>query len=213
VIDETQKEVITKQEEDIAQTKKIVWREFVKNYLFLLGVVGSIVGLDQFTKTLVRMNLAFGETWNPFVWLEPYARIVHWQNMGAAFGLGHTLNLNLVLMILAVIVIAVIFYYFPQIEREDWALRVALAMQMGGAAGNLIDRVRIGWVTDFISVGNFPVFNVADSSITVGVGILLLGIFLKERVHKAQQIAEKAEIEIAEDDLVAETSLKEREDG
>jgi signal peptidase II len=59
-----------------------------------------------------------------------------------------------------------------------------MGLQLAGAAGNLIDRLLMGKVTDFISVGSFPVFNVADSSITVGVIVLLLGVWIKERQEK-----------------------------
>jgi signal peptidase II len=68
-------------------------------------------------------------------------------------------------------------------------MRIAISMQMGGALGNLIDRLRFGPVTDFIAVGAFPVFNIADSSITVGVGILLLNLWLLERKEKAEASA------------------------
>jgi signal peptidase II len=61
-----------------------------------------------------------------------------------------------------------------------------MGMQLGGAAGNLVDRLLIGKVTDFISVGTFPVFNVADSSISVGVVVLLLGVWIKERNERKQ---------------------------
>ena len=63
-------------------------------------------------------------------------------------------------------------------------MRVALALQFGGALGNLIDRITIGHVTDFISVGNFAVFNVADSCITVGVLVMIIGIWQKDRQEK-----------------------------
>jgi signal peptidase II len=59
-----------------------------------------------------------------------------------------------------------------------------MAMQFAGAAGNLIDRLAFAQVTDFISVGNFAIFNVADASISVGVAVLLLGVWLKERAEK-----------------------------
>jgi len=67
-------------------------------------------------------------------------------------------------------------------------MRVAIAMQLGGAIGNLIDRLVFGPVTDFISVGRFPVFNVADSSITVGVGLLLLALWLAERRERREKL-------------------------
>ena len=152
--------------------------------LFLIGAV--IIGLDQWTKALVRAKIPLGTDWLPegLAWLLPYARIRHWYNTGAAFGIFQ--NGNLVFTILAIIVILLILYYFPRTERNDWWLRVAMAMQFAGAAGNLIDRLAFAQVTDFISVGKFAIFNVADASISVGVAVLLLGVWLKERAEKKQ---------------------------
>ncbi len=157
---------------------------YLKDYLILFGVAGVIVGLDQWTKWLVRANLPFRGTWLPdwLSWLSPYARIVHWYNSGAAFGMFQ--NGNLIFTVLAFIVIGAIIYYYPHVESGDWSLRLAMGMQLGGATGNLVDRLGMGKVTDFISVGTFPVFNIADASITVGVGVLLLGVWLKERLLK-----------------------------
>jgi len=89
-----------------------------------------------------------------------------------------------VFSILAVAVSLAIIYYFPRITAQDWILRVALSMQLAGAVGNLIDRITMGTVTDFISVGNFAVFNVADSSISVGVAILLLTVLYRDWKEK-----------------------------
>ena len=86
--------------------------------------------------------------------------------------------------VLAFIVIGAIIYYFPQVDKNDWTLRLAMSMQLGGAVGNLIDRLTIGHVTDFISIGNFAVFNVADASISVGAAVLLLGVWMMERAEK-----------------------------
>jgi len=157
---------------------------FVKDYLILLGVSGTVIALDQWTKWLVRVNLPFQGTWLPqwLSWLAPYARIVHWYNSGAAFGMFQ--NGNLIFTVLAFLVIGAIIYYYPRVEMEDWTLKLAMGLQLSGAAGNLIDRLMMGKVTDFISVGTFPVFNVADSSITVGVIILLLGVWIKEQSDK-----------------------------
>jgi signal peptidase II len=88
---------------------------------------------------------------------------------------------------LAFIVIAAIIYYYPHVENTDWSLRLAMSMQLGGAIGNLIDRLRLGHVTDFISIGSFPVFNVADASISVGAVVLLLGVWLMERSEKKEK--------------------------
>lgn len=153
----------------------------VKSYIYLIGIGGLIVALDQWTKWLVRQNIPFQQMWLPewLAWLRPYARIVNWSNSGAAFGMFQ--NGNLVFTILAFIVIGAIFYYFPKVENEDWTLKLAMGLQLGGAAGNLVDRLMVGRVTDFISIGTFAVFNVADASISVGVAVLLLGVWLKER--------------------------------
>jgi signal peptidase II len=166
----------------------------VKDYLVLFGVAGAIIALDQWTKWLVRENIEFGAQWLPdwLMWFSPYARLVNWSNSGAAFGMFQ--NGNLVFTILAILVIIAIIYYFPQVEAEDWTLKVAMGLQLAGASGNLIDRLLKGNVTDFVSVGKFPVFNVADSSITVGVIVLLLGVWIKERQErKAAQLAEVSE--------------------
>ncbi len=156
----------------------------VKDYLMLIGVAGIVIALDQWTKWLVRTNIEFGAQWLPesLDWLSPYARIVNWYNSGAAFGMFQ--NGNSVFTILAFIVIGAIIYYYPQVEADDWTLKLAMGLQLAGAAGNLIDRLRVGKVTDFISVGTFPVFNIADSSITVGVIVLLLGVWYKEQQDK-----------------------------
>lgn len=159
---------------------------YLRDYVFLIGLGGAVVALDQWTKWLVRANLPFQATWLP-EWLQslsPYARIVHWNNSGAAFGSFQ--NGNTVFSLLAVLVIAAILYYYPRVEKDDWTLHAAMGLQLGGAAGNLIDRLSMGRVTDFISIGSFPVFNIADSAISVGVVVLLLGVWLKERKAKGE---------------------------
>lgn len=155
----------------------------IVDYLGLLVIAGAIILLDQWTKSLVRGSLPLGSTWSPWEWLEPYARIVHWRNTGAAFGVFQ--GFGGVFTVLAIIVSLAILYYYPQVPREDFTLRLAMGLQLGGALGNLIDRLTIGHVTDFISVANFPVFNVADASISIGVVVLILGVWIKERNEPA----------------------------
>lgn len=156
----------------------------VKDYLNLFGIAGVIIAFDQWTKWLVHENIEFGAQWLPesLSWLMPYARIVHWYNSGAAFGMFQ--NGGIVFTVLAFIVIGAIIYYYPHVEKEDWTLKLAMGLQLGGASGNLIDRLLKGKVTDFISLGTFPVFNIADASISIGVVVLLLGVWIKERQEK-----------------------------
>jgi signal peptidase II len=168
-------------------------KKLVEKYWAILVIAAIIVFLDQWTKGLVRANLPFGATWLPetMQWLSPYARIVHWYNTGAAFGMFK--DASMILTVLAFVVIAAILFYYPQVQSDDWSLRLALSMQLGGALGNLIDRLTIGHVTDFVSVGRFPVFNVADASITIGAVILFLGVWIRERAEK-QQTANAVEL-------------------
>jgi signal peptidase II len=158
---------------------------YLRDYVTLFGIGGAIILLDQVTKILVRMNLALGEWWSPWPWLEPYFRIVNWKNTGAAFGI--LPNLGSFIAILAVVVAIAIVYYFPRVSRDDWTLRLAMILEFGGAIGNLIDRLTIGWVTDFVSIWRFPVFNVADLCITLGVIVLLLGVWSQERSKEEPQ--------------------------
>ena len=157
--------------------KKYTW-----DYVYLITIAAVIVILDQWTKHLVQSLIPFGGSWSPWPWLAPYARIVHWSNTGAAFGMFQ--NMGLVFTILAFIVALAILYYFPRVPRSEWAIRLAMVMQLGGAVGNLIDRLTKGTVTDFISVGTFAVFNVADASISVGTAILILAVWISERKQK-----------------------------
>ncbi len=162
---------------------KNAFQKLFDRYGLLIGLAGGVVVLDQGTKALIRATLEYGGSWMPWEWLAPYARIVHWRNTGAAFGMGQ--NMGLAFTILAIVVVAMIILYFPQIPRQDWPLRVALGLQLGGALGNLIDRLTEGYVTDFLSVGRFPVFNIADSSISIGVVVLLVGMWIQEKRQKA----------------------------
>jgi len=160
-------------------------KKYFKAYTFLIPIFVSLVALDQWTKNLVRANLAFNELWMPLDWLAPYARIVNWHNTGAAFGIFQ--GRNDLFMGLAFVIIALILIYFPMIPSEDVYFRLALSLQMAGATGNLIDRLYRGYVTDFISLGRFPVFNVADSCITMGVVVLLIGMWIEERKNQNEQ--------------------------
>lgn len=153
-------------------------KSFLKKNGLLIGIATLVTFLDQLTKTVVRQNLAIGETWMPWDWLAPYVRFVHWQNTGAAFGIFQ--NANLILTVLSIGVSLVIIGFYQKIDPKDMLLKVAVSMQFGGALGNLVDRFKLGHVTDFFSVGTFPVFNIADASVTIGVSLLLLSFLLHE---------------------------------
>jgi signal peptidase II len=157
-------------------------KRYLYEYSFLLSVASVIIALDQWTKWLVRTRLAFNETWAPWPWLMPYVRIVHIQNTGAAFGSFQ--SFGDVFMVLAIIVSVGILIFFPRVAYNDWLIRVVMSLELGGAIGNLVDRFTQRYVTDFVSVGNFAVFNVADSSISVGVTILIVGMLIRDLQQK-----------------------------
>jgi signal peptidase II len=165
----------------------------VKDYLLLLGIAGAVVALDQWSKYLVRANLQVSEAWMPVEALKPYIRIIHWNNTGAAFGIFP--SGSLIFTVVAVIVTIAIIFYYPQVPQSQGQLRIALAMQLGGALGNLTDRLLQGTVTDFVAVLRFPVFNVADASISIGVAILLISMIVEERRKPEKRLPEMDGVE------------------
>ncbi|MDK2981571.1 MAG: signal peptidase [Chloroflexota bacterium] len=157
-------------------------KKLIKNYWLFVLIAAILIVLDQWTKNLVRTNLAMGEIWMPWTWLAPYARVVHWYNTGVAFGMFQ--DHGMLFTILNSMIAGFILIFFPRLSENDWFLKIALSMQFGGAVGNLIDRMTIGHVTDFISVGNFAVFNIADASVTMGVAVMIIGLWIQEKKEK-----------------------------
>ena len=159
-------------------------------YARLLATAVVVIWLDQWSKYLVR-QLPLGDIWMPtgWDWLTPYARIVHWYNTGAAFGSFQ--GFGMVFTLLAFVVVGFIVVYFQKIAMDHWWMEVALGMQMGGAIGNVIDRITNDMkVTDFISIGSFAVFNIADSAITVGTVVLVAGMMYLDKRAAEQEAKE-----------------------
>jgi signal peptidase II len=161
----------------------LIFKKIARSYWLLILVAGLVIILDQISKAYIRDNFVENVTmWAPWEWMLPYARIIHITNTGVAFGMFQ--GMNIVFAILATIVSIAIIYYYPRVPASDWILRLALGLQLAGAVGNLLDRVFIGYVTDFISVGTFAVFNIADASISVGVAVLIIGVWIQEQQAK-----------------------------
>ena len=146
------------------------------HYAFLVLVAGSVWFLDQAAKTWIRQNLALGAT-IPLLEEPVFIRIVHWYNRGGVFGLFQEFSWGWTIM--ALVITALLLRFYPHLAQDPW-LRWALALQLGGALGNLTDRIRYGYVTDFIAVHRFPVFNFADVAITLGILLLLWSAWHKE---------------------------------
>lgn len=143
--------------------------------ILIFAIILGIVGLDQLTKALAVIYLQ-GEPSFP-IWQD----VLHFtfvKNPGAAFGM--LSNARWVFMTLSTIAIVGILFYLIKYRPQSKWLTVSLAMIVGGGIGNMIDRVLLGYVVDFIdfTLINFAVFNVADSFVTVGAGILIVYLVL-----------------------------------
>ena len=149
--------------------------------------------VDQITKYLVVARLGEGQSWDVAPWLAPVFRITHVTNTGAAFGLFP--GWGGFFVVVAVIVIVAIVIYHRHLPDGQWLMRVALGLQLGGAIGNnLVDRLRQGFVVDFIDLNfwplrDWPVFNLADGSIVAGTTLLALLMIWEERRERDRQRA------------------------
>ncbi|MGQ9814505.1 MAG: signal peptidase II [Candidatus Roseilinea sp.] len=156
-----------------------------RTLLFIVALIA--LAADQTSKLLVQANIPLGMTVPIAPLLTPYLTFTNVQNTGAAFSLFQ--NANWFFIIVATVVAALIVYYTPRLLPGDRLSRVALGLQLGGAVGNLIDRVRHGYVTDFIhfqipEIGfDWPVSNIADICIVSGVILLIAWSVIQERVH------------------------------
>ena len=134
-------------------------------------LAATIFAADQVTKLLIVDWLRFGQSWPTEGWL----RITLARNTGAAFSLFE--GQSTILSIVAIAAVGLILWLYSTSGGTSILLRLALGLQLGGAFGNLIDRFRFGYVVDFIDVGPWPIFNVADSSISMGIALLIAYVF------------------------------------
>lgn len=154
-------------------------KKFLKHNGFLFLIAAAVIIADQLTKALIRQNLALGEAWAPIPAIGEFFRFLYWQNRGAAFGTLQNAGPVLTVVRIAIAIFIIVFY--QKAEIKDTLMKVALSLMLGGAVGNLIDQFSLGFVTDFIAVGRYPIFNVADSCVTIGVGLMLLDMLIKEK--------------------------------
>ena len=134
--------------------------------LVLIQLALLVFLADQFSKYLVREFLGFRESF-PDTGLF---RVTHTFNTGSAFGLFQDQNTPLILV--SIIGISILLFIYRSQRLPTGLLRLSLGLQIGGAVGNLLDRLRLGHVTDWVDIGPWPVFNVADASIVCGLAIL-----------------------------------------
>ncbi|HZK01738.1 MAG TPA: signal peptidase II [Anaerovoracaceae bacterium] len=136
------------------------------------------VAIDQISKIFIRTGMDMNES-IPVV--DGIFHITYVRNYGAAFSiLQGKQALLITVTLISIICIAV--YFAIHLRKNHWALSLALALIVGGGLGNLIDRIRLGYVVDFFDFRIFPVFNIADICVCCGCGILILYLFIFERV-------------------------------
>ncbi|MSP12477.1 MAG: signal peptidase II [Chloroflexi bacterium] len=143
-------------------------------------IIGLLVfTADQITKTLVRGQMLPYQSIFPFPQINSFLSVTYVQNTGAAFGILQ--ERGLIFVIIAVVVITAIFAYYKHLPTEYLAVRLSLGLQLGGALGNLMDRLRFGFVTDFLDLGWWPIFNLADAAIVIGVITLAIYMLREDR--------------------------------
>jgi signal peptidase II len=153
-----------------------------RQWLVLLGVALFVLAADQLSKHLIRTRLAIGDVWPSSSWP---VHLEHVTNSGAAFGILQDQTVFLVLTSLIGLAAIVLYFVYPPFQHP--LLRVAFGMQLGGAIGNLLDRLRLGSVTDFIAFPHYPRFNIADFCIVVGVLILAWFLVFRDNDHAEEQ--------------------------
>jgi signal peptidase II len=162
--------------------------------IVLPAVAAFVVLIDQLSKYLVTAWLDEGRSWDIVSWLAPVFRITHVTNTGVAFGMFPGAG-RVFAVVHAVVAMAILIYGW-RLPDDQWLMRVVLGLPLGGAIGNLIDRVRQGFVIDFIDFNfwpmrDWPVCNLADSAIVAGVGLLALLMLWEERCAGDEQRAIK----------------------
>lgn len=146
--------------------------------VLLLGIV--VLVLDQLTKQAVRSHLVYAES-HPVI--GGFFNLVYVRNDGAAWNIlaGH----GIVLILISVAVLMLLFVYRRSFLKEQMSHRILLGLLIGGIAGNLVDRIRFGWVTDFLDFQfgsyHYPSFNVADSAICIAIGLYVLTNLLQKK--------------------------------
>jgi len=164
----------------VPQPDAAAWARPQLRYGYLILVASLTFIADQVTKAIVTSTMALGDV---IPVIPPVLDLHYITNRGVAFGLFS--RLGDIFIPVAIVIMSVIFWYYRSVTNRRLWLRTALGLQLGGALGNLVDRVRLGSVVDFVEFHidainfHYPVFNVADSAIVIGVGILLACLFLQ----------------------------------
>lgn len=167
-----------------ASNERASWKQM--SVMLLVALL--ILLLDQATKYIIEANVTYNTSWMPLEWLAPFFQITHIGNTGIAFGLFS--GGSMLFALIAMGVTAVLLYYNYTLPAGHIGVRIVLGVILGGALGNLIDRLRQGYVTDFLDFGPWPVFNVADMAVVFGSLTLVWLMWQEEKKFKAAADAE-----------------------
>lgn len=169
---------------DIAAADPVPVVSSTRQRSVLILIAAAVIVLDQISKLIIESSLALFESWAPIPAIEALFRITRVSNTGMSFGLFPS-GSPIFAWAAVIVALAIILYNYRLSPEPRW-LRVALGLQLGGALGNLIDRLRIGHVTDFLDFGPWPVFNLADLSVITGAVLLAWLFWQEERKRKAE---------------------------
>ncbi len=164
-----------------------------KPTLLVLIIALLVIAIDQAVKYLVATSLPFGGAWSPLSGANPFFQIVYVPNTGVAFGLFK--NLGAVFILVPLIISGIIIFYARRLRADQTFMAVALGLTLGGALGNVIDRVRLGYVIDYFDIGVGTLRNAsnfADWSIVLGVILLGVATLLDERKQKQGKSSQEA---------------------
>jgi signal peptidase II len=162
-----------------------------KTTLLVLIVAIAVIAIDQAVKYLVSNSLPLGSAWSPLLGANPFFQIVHVANTGVAFGLFK--DLGVVFIIVPLIISGIILLYARRLRADQKFMAVALGLTLGGALGNVIDRLRLGYVIDYFDIGVGALRNAsnfADWSIVLGVILLSVATLLEDRKQKQARTSE-----------------------
>ena len=178
----------------------------MKKYLSLLSIAGAVIALDQATKLYVHTRFHLSES---VTVISNYFDLTYVRNYGAAFGIlsnaAPTFR-DIFFLSMPPIALLIILFILKGVAESDRLQISGLSLVFGGAIGNYIDRIRFRYVIDFLDFHihgkySWPAFNVADSAIVVGVGVLLLHMFLHKNDNVASTTNENSDRKISDEPL------------
>ncbi|HYO88104.1 MAG TPA: signal peptidase II [Candidatus Limnocylindrales bacterium] len=160
----------------------------VRRWLLLIVIAGAVIVVDQAAKNAVLESVFMGQSFAPIPALVPYFQFTPSMNTGSAFGF--LPQAGDIFLIMAGVIVIGLFIFYPRIDEKAWLTRIGIALVVGGALGNALDRLTHGAVVDFIHyqipgvISN--VSNLADHAIVIGVALILIDSwFIQEQPKKA----------------------------